>query len=327
MRESTSGFALCDTDGSIVGLSGDHLNFRPEMRIPDLAACLDDGSLPERYRSFIGAGLKTQAFVSDDPSTPHISFRRIECQNGALVLVEWGPEAAHNTWTSLAEMGNLAAMFIHELRNHLGGLKLYATFLRKQLAAQPGEQSGIEITDKILQSIKVMTDYSGLLGRLGGPVKLNLENVDARSLIESALRDTSAQARERGVIVNVSESVNSNLTIDRSHLSRALSAVVSRAIASSAEGGTVVIGSRQEGEHSVVSIEDSGAGSSQTRRDRPQTMALLLSNGRLTEATLELAMAERVVTAHGGNIEVSSTEESGTRVTFRLPVAQAKQPA
>ncbi len=331
MKESTCGFALCDTDGSIVGLSGDHLEPTSEMGISDLAAFLCHRSLSERYRSFIDSGLKTQVLTSDDPSTPLVSFRRIEGRNGPLVTVEWGPDAARQSWTSLAEIGSLAAMFVHEIRNQLGGLKLYATFLRKQLAGQSAEHIGVEIADKIIQSINVMTDYSGLLGRLGRPVKLNLENVDARSLIESVLRDTTAQAGERGVTVNVTVTVNSQLTVDRSQLSKALSAVVSRAIAASVEGGAVEIASFQEGERPVLSIEGSGAGSSQTRSDRPETLALLLSNGRLTEATLELAMAERVVTAHGGNIEVtcgeSATGESGTRVFFRLPVAQTKQPA
>jgi signal transduction histidine kinase len=331
MRKSTSGFALCETDGSIVGLSGDHLDLKAEMGISDLAALLCHRTLPDRYRSFIDSGLRNQVLTPDEPSTPHVSFRRIEGRNGALVMVDWGPDAARQTWRSLAEIGSLAAMFIHEIRNQLGGLKLYATFLRKQLAGQSPDHNGVEIADKIIQSINVMTDYSGLLGRLGRPVKLNLEKVDARSLIESVLRDTSAQAGERGVTVNVTVTVNSDLTIDRSQLSRALGAIVSRAIASSVEGGAVEIASFQEGEWLVLSIEDSGAGSSQTRRDRPETLALLLSNGRLTEATLELAMAERVITAHGGNIEVSSREsgtgESGTRVTLRLPVRQTKQPA
>jgi signal transduction histidine kinase len=327
MRESTSGFALCDPDGSIVGLSGDHLDLRAEMRIPDLAAFLDHSSLSERYRFFVDSGLKNQVLTSDDPSTPHILFRRIEGRNGALVMVDWGPDAARQTWRSLAEIGSLAAMFIHEIRNQLGGLKLYATFLRKQLAGQSAEHNGVEIADKIIQSINVMTDYSGLLGRLGRPVKLNLENVDARSLIESVLHDTSAQAGERGVTVNVTVTVNSDLTIDRSQLSRALSAVVSRAIASSVKGGAVEVASFQEGEQPALSIEDSGAGSSQTRGHMPETMALVLSNGRLTEATLELAIAERVITAHGGKIEVSSTGESGTRVTLRLPVTQTRPPA
>ena len=94
MKESTCGFALCDTDGSIVGLSGDHMEFTAEMGISDLAAFLCHRSLSERYRSFIDSGLKTQVLTSDDPSTPLAPFRRIVGRNGALVTVEWGPDAA-----------------------------------------------------------------------------------------------------------------------------------------------------------------------------------------------------------------------------------------
>src|SRR5262249_34681133 len=145
-------------------------------------------------------------------------------------------------WRSLAEMGSLAGMVVHELRNQLGGLKLYATFLRKQLTGPAAEhQNGIEIVDKIIHSINVMTDYSGLLTQLTRPVKLSLEHSDLRSLIENVLHETSAQAHEVGVTVSVVEKANSHLPLDRSLASRALTAVVSRAISASAEGGTIEI--------------------------------------------------------------------------------------
>jgi signal transduction histidine kinase len=327
MKESISGFALCDTDGTMVGVSGEDLNCDPTMRIADLAACLNYPALPEQYQSFVESGLETRVLGSDDTAIPYVLFRRLEHREGALVMVEWGPDAARQRWTSLAEIGSLAAMFVHELRNQLGGLKLYATFLRKKLSELPVErQNGIEIADKIIQSINVMTDYSGLFGRLARPFKVNPETGDLRSLIESVVGDTSAQARERGVAINIREMVNSNVALDRVQVSRALNAVLCRAIRTSGEGGTVEIVYGQEADRAVLSIQDSGPVPGEARRDRPATLALLLSNGRLTEGTFDLAVAERVLSAHGGSVEVSSAGHSGTRVTFRFPVA-AQQPA
>jgi nitrogen-specific signal transduction histidine kinase len=47
---------------------------------------------------------------------------------------------------------------LHEFRNQLGGLKLYAAFLKKSLANNTlSPQEGIEICDKIIQQVDALT--------------------------------------------------------------------------------------------------------------------------------------------------------------------------
>ncbi|MBS1810298.1 MAG: hypothetical protein JST84_19200 [Acidobacteria bacterium] len=57
-----------------------------------------------------------------------------------------------------SEVEAIVARLLHEFRNQLGGLKLYAAFLRKSLANNTLDVAeGIEVCDKILQQIDALT--------------------------------------------------------------------------------------------------------------------------------------------------------------------------
>lgn len=57
-----------------------------------------------------------------------------------------------------AEVEARVSRLLHEFRNQLGGLKLYAAFLKKSLANNTlNTQEGIEICDKIIHQIDVLT--------------------------------------------------------------------------------------------------------------------------------------------------------------------------
>lgn len=64
--------------------------------------------------------------------------------------------------TSLSELNTeveaLLSRLLHDFRNQLGGMKLYAAFLRKGLANDTLTASeGIEVCDKILHQLDVLT--------------------------------------------------------------------------------------------------------------------------------------------------------------------------
>lgn len=56
------------------------------------------------------------------------------------------------------EVEAVVARLLHDFRNQLGGLKLYATWLKKSLTNNTlNVNEGIEVCDKILQQIDVLT--------------------------------------------------------------------------------------------------------------------------------------------------------------------------
>ncbi|HET7321347.1 MAG TPA: ATP-binding protein, partial [Longimicrobiaceae bacterium] len=109
-------------------------------------------------------------------------------------------------------------------------------------------------------------------------------------------------------------------------LSQALSNLIGNAVQHGAEGATVTVEIRGEEDRVVVVIHNRGAaippdqldGIFNPMKERgPNRNAS--GGGPTSSLGLGLYIAERIVSAHEGNIEVASTAASGTTFTVSLP--------
>jgi signal transduction histidine kinase len=85
-------------------------------------------------------------------------------------------------------------------------------------------------------------------------------------------------------------------------------------------GGTVLVATRREGDHVIVSVADDGCGIPPHLLDRIfdpffTTKPVGVGTG------LGLGIAHQIVTSHGGEIQVESTPGIGTVFRVRLPAA------
>ena len=59
------------------------------------------------------------------------------------------------------------SQLLHDFKNQLGGLKLYAAFLRKSLAENSLDvNEGIEVCDKMIQQLNLMSERARRSARL-----------------------------------------------------------------------------------------------------------------------------------------------------------------
>src|SRR5215813_2036401 len=91
----------------------------------------------------------------------------------------------------LIETGRVAARLIHDFKNQLGGLKLYATYLQKRFA---DNAEGMEIAGKIAQGLNEMAEQAAILNRLARPLELSPEAGDPAPVIEQVLSGLQSKA-------------------------------------------------------------------------------------------------------------------------------------
>lgn len=73
---------------------------------------------------------------------------------------------------TLEELGRASVQIVHDLKNQLNGLKLYATFLRKRMEKAERPEDERETVAKLIQGLeRAATDMTTLV-RLGRPVEL-----------------------------------------------------------------------------------------------------------------------------------------------------------
>ena len=96
---------------------------------------------------------------------------------------------------SLQLLGRASVQIVHDLKNHLNGLKLYATFLRKRIEKGERPADELETITKLLAGIDRTAESLSLLSEYGEPVSLKHQNA------------TNIEQVMRGVVANLNEDV------------------------------------------------------------------------------------------------------------------------
>ena len=92
----------------------------------------------------------------------------------------------HDT-EALIELGRASVQIVHDLKNQINGLKLYATFLRKRMERSERPADELETINKIMAGLeRAATDMQTLV-RLGRPLELQrTARLDLAALLQQA---------------------------------------------------------------------------------------------------------------------------------------------
>jgi signal transduction histidine kinase len=213
----------------------------------------------------------------------------------------------------LIENGRMAARLIHDFKNQLGGLKLYAAYLQKRFA---DNAEGVEIADKIARGLSEMAEQAAILNKLARPLELRIEPGNLPLVVEHIVDGLRAKASARGVqIVCDLEAGAKPTAFDSRQVGAALESILTRAVDASPDDGMVKVSLRRGGDGAQIEIEDAGA----TLNEGQQTNFFdPLGGDRLNQAALGLAMAKRIIEKHGGRISTRANLPSGTVVELTL---------
>ena len=219
----------------------------------------------------------------------------------------------------LATVGRFSAQMAHDLKNPLAALKGAAQLLREDLANPSPNVDRGRFLDLMLAQIERLDELVDVYGRLArvDPARVPL---DANELVRDVLTMESLVSKQ----VNVSVDLAADLpacSVDREMLTRVLENLVRNALEAMPDGGSLRVRTalaQSNGRDAVaIAVEDTGHGMDARTRDRA------LDDFFTTKAHgsgLGLAFVRRVVDAHGGDVDLASTEGRGTTVTLRLPV-------
>jgi signal transduction histidine kinase len=201
---------------------------------------------------------------------------------------------------TLRDLGSASVQIVHDLKNQLNGLKLYATFLRKRLekAERPADEQ--ETVAKLISGLERAAADMTVLVRFGRQLELRRQpGTDLARLVadsaEGAPFETDGGSYEGD--------------FDPTLLAEALKNITAGA---RGEGGT-------EGVDGATRVRLSGEGLEAV----VEWLGASVSDGddpfrSLAGATgLRMALAARIVRAHGGEVS-----HEGGRIRARLPLQE-----
>ena len=219
------------------------------------------------------------------------------------------------------EIAELAAGFIHEIKNHLGTLSLNLQLLAEdfETAETPRERRALDRVTRLSGECRKLVDLSNDFLRFARLRELHAKPISLDAVISRMIDFLGPTAKQRNVDINwFPEPDLPPVRLDADLFEQALLNLMLNAEQAMPDGGTLTLIGRTECNRVFLDVIDTGIGI------EPEAMAKLFRPFHTTKPDgngLGLATTRKIVAAHGGTIDVQSSPGRGTKFTIALPAA------
>ena len=329
-----------------VGATGASLAHAKQIHTGELLSPIVD------YRSFFGSSSQMAAMITEclDRAT---TFRREEVEiavpggrtrrvglsvspicdasqnvEGALCLMTDLTEVIElrermKLKENLANLGEMAAGLAHEFKNSLATIHGYVQLLDAQ-AVGPAPEADRRLTlDAALNEVRLLSKLVTDFLNFARPQDLNLVTVDLESIIQSCIDEVRPQLAESAIRLKV-EGDFPRLAGDESLLKRVFINLLRNAVeaidAQSAMKAIMVTGTIDPGperRYAHIKVHDTGSGI------QPEDLNRIFIPFFTTKSRgygIGLALVQKILVAHGGDVTVERSNAAGTVFHCRLPL-------
>ena len=215
----------------------------------------------------------------------------------------------------------------HELRTPLNAILGWTRMLRTRAMTDDRRKHALETIDRnALVQTQLIEDLLDIGRIMSGKLRLHVERIDLRSIIDAATDSIRPAANARQIDLAAVEGDDAGPTEgDADRLLQIVWNLLSNAVKFTPRGGRVSVSVRRTSTHVEVAVTDTGQGID------PDFLPFVFDRFRQGDASttrthgglgLGLAIVRNLVELHGGTIEATS-EGPGKGASFRvqLPVA------
>ena len=212
---------------------------------------------------------------------------------------------------SLQTLGRASLQIVHDLKNQLNGLKLYATFLRKRLEKSARPEDEMETISKLISGLDRAAGDLSTLVQYGRPIELRKQpGIDVQKIMRTVAGTFSAQTTSSlsGAIIIEGEPAPLAGTFDPTVLADALKAISVGAMKMRGEdqNRTLRVSLRREdGDTAVIKWHEL------TNLDHDPFRSFAGSD------EIRMSFAAKVIEAHGG-----AADQGTESLSVRLPLTE-----
>jgi signal transduction histidine kinase len=211
----------------------------------------------------------------------------------------------------------MLAVVSHDLRNPLGVVALTLTMLEQDpamiTASLPRAKRAV---DRMLHLIEDLLEIARIDA---GTLSIEKQPIATSLIIDEALEQHRPLAQARGITLELAQTTNAKIEVDRKRVGQVISNLVGNALKFTPSGGTIRLGAAAESDRVVLSVEDTGKGIPREHLAHIFDRFWQPTGGRRDGVGLGLAIVKGIIDAHGGSIAVESEVGVGTSFRISLP--------
>lgn len=221
--------------------------------------------------------------------------------------------------------GTLAAGVAHEIRNPLSAIELNLRLLRDEVASMlPGRPDTEEYFDVLFAETQRLNRITSSFLQLSRPEELIKSAMPIHAPVQRVLRLIESEANAKNIVFSLDLKANGAEVLgDATKLEQVCLNLLINSMQAMPNGGVIRVssslGRNETGDVVDLVFKDEGVGVP------PENIPRLFDPYFTTKPDgngLGLAIADRIISNHGGTILVESAVGSGTIMTVRLPIVE-----
>jgi signal transduction histidine kinase len=215
------------------------------------------------------------------------------------------------------------AILGHDLRTPIGAVLTSARFM---LETKELVEPHLTLTSRIVSSTTRMNQMVGALldftrSRLGGGIPIAPASMNMGKAVHDVVSEMSAAHPGRKIEVDARGALKGNW--DCARISQVLSNLIGNALEHGSDRTSVTVAVQGDEKEVTVAVHNRGAPILEDQLDgifnAMKRQGMAGSDGQSANLGLGLYIADQIVQAHKGRIEVESSEDLGTTFTVHLP--------
>jgi signal transduction histidine kinase len=224
---------------------------------------------------------------------------------------------------TLANLGEMAAGLAHEFKNSLATIQGYAQLFDFQNESSASPSQRRNTVDSMLKEVEVLSRLVTDFLNFARPQSLNFSLVDMRALIHECVSELQPYAEKSQVQLSVSGDFIT-LSADESLLKRVFVNLIRNALEAIDSESTFkqieIIGAMDKGTgkpYAHIRVCDTGSGIS---REDLHNIFIPFFTTKSRGYGIGLAIVQKIMVAHGGDVSVERSDSTGTVFHCRLPL-------
>ena len=214
----------------------------------------------------------------------------------------------------LTAMGELASGVAHEIRNPLNTIGIITQRLKREFSVPGGEYDSLLkiVSNEVCRVNQIIEQFL----RFARPPRLQLAVVNMMELLNDVTLQIKSQAEVKGIQLEARIESLPEMKVDKTQMKQALLNLLLNAIEATRAGGMIYFNAYAKAQDVRIEIADTGVG---IPAENLSKIFDLYFTTKDTGTGIGLPLVNRIITEHGGRIEVSSQEGKGTTFVLSIP--------
>lgn len=215
----------------------------------------------------------------------------------------------------LSAVGRMASVIIHDIKNPMGTLRVYAQVMKKK----SGNEEASKLADDMIHQVDRFVNMTQeILDFTRGVSATNFKEFEFFDVMSSVLNFIEKDLEKNKITLVKNTQFKGTVRLDQDKMVRVFYNIASNARDAMSEGGSLTVTTTKHDGYVRIDFTDTGSGMPDEVKNH--IFEPFMSYGKKHGTGLGMAIVKKVIDDHNGKIEIESAVDKGTIISIYLPI-------